>query len=179
MIEIRHLPPADLGLIHEIDRSEHVTVRFGVVEGQLTTTPVEWDVPTFDSDGTGEHSIHELLEHWTPVLDGGASLIGAFSQGRVAGLAIVDPSLEPGLAWLALLHVSRPFRRTGVATALWAEAIRIAEEAAAVSMYVSATPTGSAVGFYVTKGCVLAETPLPALYESEPEDIHLVCPVGI
>lgn len=40
--------------------------------------------------------------------------------------------------------------------------------------YVSATPTGSAVGFYLGQGCRLADPGHSALFADEPEDIHLV-----
>ena len=75
----------------------------------------------------------------------------------------------------ALLHVSRSYRRRGAATALWRAAADIAREAGATSMYVSATETGSAVGFYLRQGCRLADPVHPVLFEHEPEDIHLVC----
>ena len=42
----------------------------------------------------------------------------------------------------------------------------------------SATPTGSAVGFYLSRGCVLADPPHPQLFAEEPEDIHFVLPLG-
>jgi hypothetical protein len=45
-------------------------------------------------------------------------------------------------------------------------------------MYVSAVPSGSAVGFYLSRGCELAEEPHRDLFAHEPEDIHLVCPIG-
>jgi GNAT superfamily N-acetyltransferase len=51
------------------------------------------------------------------------------------------------LAWLAFLFVSRPYRRRGVASALWAAAVKVAATGGAEAMYVSAVPTGSAVGF--------------------------------
>jgi len=47
--------------------------------------------------------------------------------------------------------------------------------AGAESMYVSAVPTGSAVEFYLSRGCELANPVHPALYAEEPDDIHLVC----
>ena len=82
------------------------------------------------------------------------------------------------MAWLAFLYVSRPYRRSGVASALWAEAERVALGAGAESMYVSAVPSGSAVGFYLSRGCVLAGSSThPKLYHLEPGDIHLICPV--
>ena len=91
------------------------------------------------------------------------------------GVAIVVPELEPELAWLAFLHVSRPHRRRGAATALWGAAVERARSAGATSLYVSATPTGSAVGFYLRQGCRLADPVHPRLYGDEPEDIHLCC----
>jgi predicted N-acetyltransferase YhbS len=82
---------------------------------------------------------------------------------------------EPGLAWLAFLHVSREARRQGAASALWQAASDDAVQSGAESLYVSATPTGSAVGFYLSRGCVLADPPHATLYALEPDDIHLVC----
>ena len=101
------------------------------------------------------------------------ALVASFGR-PVAGLAVVHPTFEPPLAWLALLHVSRPHRRTGAGTALWAEAARLAGEAGATSLYVSATSTGSAVGFYLAQGCRLADPVHPELFALEPVDVHLV-----
>jgi hypothetical protein len=53
---------------------------------------------------------------------------------------------------LAFLHVSRPFRRKGAAQALWNVAAELSAANGAESMYVSATPTASAVGFYLPTG---------------------------
>lgn len=178
MLDTRLLAPTDLYLIAEIDRSEHVSVEYVVAGEQLTTNPVDWDVPTFDLVGTGEHSVHEQVEHWKPIVDRGADMIGAFEGDQFLGLAIVDASFEPGLAWLAFLHVSRPFRRRGVATALWNKATRLAANAGSGSMYVSAIRSGSAIGFYLSRGCALTQPPHPILFEEEPEDIHLVCSVA-
>lgn len=176
MMRIRHLDASDVSLIARIDRSEHVDVQYAVRGGQLVEAPVLMeDIPTWSDDG-GEHSITKMLEFCTPIVEGGASLLGAFTDDDdLAGLAIVDPTFEPPLAWLALLHVSRPHRRTGAATALWAAAVRLASDAGAASMYVSATPTGSAVGFYLSQGCRLADPVHPVRFEREPEDIHLIC----
>ena len=177
-MRVDRLVADDVALIAEIDRSEHVDVQYAVRDGQLVEVPVFMeDIPTWPDDG-GEHSITRMLEFCTPIVEGGATLLGAFTDDdELAGLAIVDPTFEPALAWLALLHVSRPHRRTGAATALWAEAARLASDAGAGSMYVSATPTGSAVGFYLSQGCRLAKPVHPALFANEPDDIHLVCPV--
>jgi ribosomal protein S18 acetylase RimI-like enzyme len=104
-------------------------------------------------------------------------LLGALDEKRTAGLAIVHPTFEPQFAWLAFLHVSRPYRRRGTAQALWNAAADIAVANDAESIYVSATPTGSAVGFYLRQGCRLAHPVHPDLYAAEPEDIHLTCSI--
>lgn len=174
-MRIRHLDASDVSLIARIDRSEHVDVQYAVRRGRLVEVPVfTAEIPPWRDDG-GEHSIANKVEFCTPIVERGATLLGAFVDDEVAGLAIVEPTFEPPLAWLAVLHVSRPYRRIGAATALWAEAARLARAAGAVSMYVSATATGSAVGFYLSRGCRLADPVHPALFEDEPEDIHLVC----
>jgi CTP synthase len=45
----------------------------------------------------------------------------------------------------------------------------------AESIYVSATPTASAVGFYLRQHCHLAHPVHPDLFAAEPDDIHFVC----
>lgn len=176
--EIRRLSPVDVCLVGEIDRSERVDVEYIVSDGNLVSRPVARDVPTWDPIGAGERSVSGVIAFWEPIVAGGASLIGAFDGETLLGLAIVDVSFEPGMAWLAFLYVSRPHRRTGVASALWAECELLAGAAGATSMYVSAVPSGSAVGFYLSCGCELADPPHPDLFSMEPEDIHLVCPIG-
>jgi hypothetical protein len=41
-------------------------------------------------------------------------------------------------------------------------------------VYVSATPSGSAVGFYRSQGFALTRDPVPELLALEPEDIHMI-----
>ena len=175
-LSVRRLDSTDVGLIAQIDRSEHIEVEYTVVDGRLAERPVSYpDVPNWDPVGTGSFSVAAHIAFCEPLVADGADFLGAFRGGDLAGLAIVDPDFEPSLAWLAFLHVSRPHRRTGVATALWAEAVAIATAANVSRMYVSATPTGSAVGFYLSRGCNLADPVHPDLYELEPDDIHLIC----
>lgn len=177
-IEIRRLRPEDIGLIGEIDRSEHIDVSYTVEGGKLLSFPVDWDVPSWSPDGTGEHSVAGFLEDWGPIVADGAAFLGAFDHDEVLGLAILDGSFEPCMAWFAFLHVSRRHRRRGVASALWSAGVRIALQADAESIYVSATPSGSAVGFYLSRGCQLAQPPHPDLLAEEPEDVHLTCSIG-
>jgi ribosomal protein S18 acetylase RimI-like enzyme len=176
-IEIRELAAEGIELIREIDRSEHIDVLYTVKDGRLHSQRVDFEVPPWDSEGDGDHSSARRIIEFGPVVEGGAILLGAFIDGLLAGIAIVDPSFEEKTAWYAFLHVSRRYRRRGVASALWTAGTEIAAAADATSIYVSATPSGSAVGFYMSRGCRLAEPPHPALLAKEPEDIHLIGPV--
>lgn len=175
MSDVRVLPPEAIDIIRQIDRAEHVTVGYQVVDGRLRSGPVDWEVPGWFQDGEGPHTISSYIADLRPILEGGGVLL-AFLDGETArGLAVVVPGFEPGTTWLAFLHVSRLHRRTGVASALWAESVRLARAAGDQEIYVSATPSASAVGFYLSRGCELARPPHPGLFAKEPEDIHLVC----
>ena len=120
--------------------------------------------------------MNHLISFCRPHLDQGAQLLGAFDGSAIVGMALVEPSLRPGLGWLALLHVSNGRRRDGVGQGLWSVAISIARNSGAGTMYVSATPTGSAVRFYLKQGCRLAgpDELVPELFKLEPDDIHLI-----
>jgi ribosomal protein S18 acetylase RimI-like enzyme len=77
------------------------------------------------------------------------------------------------MAQLVFLQVSDGYRRQGIASRLTAECIRMARADGAKKLYVSATPSESAVGFYQTQGFRLVDKPNPELYALEPEDIHM------
>ena len=175
---MRRLEADCLTMIAMIDRSEHVDVEYAVVEGSLTERPVTVvEIPPWDRTGTGPHSVAAHIEFCRPLVASGAVLLGAFAEQQPIGLAVVDPTFEPELAWLAWLHVTRTHRRRGVGQALWNAATDVARLGKARSIYVSATPTGSAVGFYLRQGCRLADPAHPVLVAKEPDDIHLLCPL--
>ncbi len=174
--EVQRLATADVRLIATIDRSEHVDTEHAVVEGRLVERPASMnEIPPWDPVGTGPYSVAAEIAFCEPLVAGGAVLLGAFDGDSLCGMAVVDAAFEPPLAWLAFLHVTRPHRRNGVASALWSAAEQVAVEAGAESMYVSAAPTGSAVGFYLSRGCELAEPVHARLYAMEPDDVHFVC----
>jgi ribosomal protein S18 acetylase RimI-like enzyme len=178
-MEVRRLRAEDVSLVATIDRAEHVDAEYRVVDGQLRQVPATiTDVPAWDRTGSGPFSVAAHIEFCESVLARGGVLFGAVDDEQTLGLAIVHPSFEPPLAWLAFLHVSRPHRRRRAAQALWDAAAEVSAAAGATSMYVSATPTESAVGFYLRQGCRLAQPVHPELFAAEPEDIHLVCALG-
>ena len=181
--EVRRLDPADVpSAVASIDRSEHIDVLYQVVDGELRDRPVDIDSPAWDPVGTGPHSVHHHVELAASLLEQGGVALGAFAPGdehgdELLGVAIVVPRFEPPMSWFGFLHVSRAHRRRGAASALWERCVAESRAAGATSMYVSAAETGSAVGFYLSRGCRLADPVHPALFELEPEDIHLVLPL--
>lgn len=173
-IEVRVLPADFVDVIASIDRSEHVDTMWSVDDGVLSSENVAIDVPRWDLQSASSHSVPALVEDLRPLLDRGAVLLAAYVNDEVAGVAIVEERFEDDIAWLAFLHVSRPFRRRGIGAALWNGAVGRARDAGARSMYVSATPSGSAIGFYVSQGCAVVTHPNPDLLAKEPDDIHLL-----
>ena len=173
---IKILHNDDLKRIGDIDRSEHITLSYVYKDGELVTETVDWQVPRWLEDDS-DHSVAARIMEWKPLLDAGSVLLGALDGELLAGFAIFRPTLTEAMAQLAVLHVSKGYRRRGIAVQLTAEMCKMAKEAGATSLYVSATPSESAVGFYQSQGFQLAEQVHPDLYALEPEDIHMIKPL--
>lgn len=178
VIRITALPGNELTRLAEIDRSEQVSQGYRMVGGALVAEDVDWRIPDWAHTGDSEHSVATMVATWQPSVDAGGQLLGALDGERLAGLALLRPHLRPGLAQLALLFVSRPYRRQGVAAQLLAEVVGQARALGATALYVSATPSASAVGFYLAQGFVPTVEPIPELFAKEPEDIHLLKPLA-
>jgi len=164
--------PDELGKIRDIDRSEVIRVGYEQQGAELIKMDVHWDDAGW-LDGDGKHSFGQMIRGAQRQLDLGGTAIGAFDDERLAGIAIYRPRLTESMAQLALLHVGNGHRRRGVASRLFHETLALAQQDGATEMYVSATPSGSAVGFYLSKGFAPTATPHPALLAEEPEDIHM------
>ncbi len=176
---VRQMAAREIGRIAEIDRSEHVTLGYTARDGVITAEAVDWQVPAWAAEGAGPHSVRGMIEAWRPLVEAGGTLLGAFDSDCLAGVAIVRYQLTRSMAQLAVLFVSRPYRRQGIATQLLREVERLARADGAVSLYVSATPSASAVGFYIIRGFQPTAQPVPELFAKEPEDIHMVKPLMI
>jgi ribosomal protein S18 acetylase RimI-like enzyme len=175
MIEIRMMGKSELGRIAELDRSEHVTLGYFYRDGRLEAEEVDWPTPRWFTNDHPEHSVQAQIKAWTPLLEEhGGTMFGAFDGDMLVGVAIFRPRLTETVAQLAVLHVSKDYRRKGLASRLTAEVVRLAREDHAEQLYVSATPSGSAVGFYQSHGFQLVDKPHPELYALEPEDIHMI-----
>jgi ribosomal protein S18 acetylase RimI-like enzyme len=101
-------------------------------------------------------------------------MIGALDGETLVGVGVLTPEVRPEMAQLTFLHVSAGYRREGIATRILQTLIEAAFETGARQMVVSATPSESAIGFYLAQGFLPADVPLPELYELEPDDIHML-----
>ncbi len=172
-VEVREMAAGDLERIREVDRSEHVTLQFVREDAALRTEAVDWDVPRWPEQGPDDFSVRGLVDQWSPLLAEGGTLLGAFSGESLVGFAILRPELSPGVAELVALYVDQGARRRGVAGLLTDEVERLARRAGAGSIFVSATPSESAVGFYRSRGFRLALEVNDELAAREPDDIQM------
>ncbi len=174
MITIRTLAAEELTpeRVGEIDVSEDGTIVYKFEAGKLIETSETWRRTRWSAE-----KCIPLSAQWKAQHARGDSLIGAFDSGRLVGIGIIRYEIRQHLAQLEELFVSAAYRRRGVAAQLTAEIIRLARASGATQLYVSATPSVSAVGFYTSQGFQPTADVIPELFELEPEDIHMTRPV--
>jgi GNAT superfamily N-acetyltransferase len=171
-MNVRAMGKEELARIRDIDRTEEVHALYRNVGGRLMKESKHIDVQPWTEAQCGAHITWQEYE-----LSLGGVLLCAFEDDAFLGLAVLGNRPvggDPKTAQLVFLHVSRPHRRKGVASALLAAAVREAKMRNRRRLYISATPSESAVGFYKSRGARLAEKPDPGLFAKEPEDIHLI-----
>jgi GNAT superfamily N-acetyltransferase len=171
-VHLRPMAMKDLVRVREIDVAESGSTVYTVVAGQLTLTEQIWQRPSRSAS-----QWQPYIEEWETLLQRPGAAIGAFAEGRLVGIAVLRYRLTAGMAQLAALFVDRAHRRQGIATALTEAVIGLARGDGAQELYVSATPSESAIGFYTSQGFLLAQPVNSELYEREPDDIHLVRPL--
>lgn len=173
-VSYRAMVEADLARLAEIDRSESIRVGYRARGETLTQIAVVWDSPPFEKHGDGPHSVAHQIEFCRRHLAAGATMVGAFHASKLVGVGVITPEVRPGMAQLAYLHVSNGYRRQGIASSIAQRLLAVARDLDARRLYVSATPTQSAVGFYRSLGFRPVAEPLPELFELEPEDVHMI-----
>lgn len=170
-IELVRLQAEDVELLRALDRSEVVDGVYRQVGNELILSDHDEIV-----DGWPAGVLEKYLRPWAAAAAAGCPLIGARLEGKIVGLALVNPRHRTGLAQLMSLYIDRTVRRRGVAGRLCRSAFDLSREAGAASIYVSSSPTRGTVGFYWSQGfrpCA-ADTIDPQLYALEPNDIHMI-----
>lgn len=173
-VQYRWMAPDEVGKIAEIDRSERIRTNYRYAEGELQSMAVNWDSPAWSTEGDGDYTVAAQISFCRSHLDRQGRMYGAFAEEKLVGIGIIQPEIEAGMAQLAYLHVSNQHRRKGIGGQITEALLAEARRAGAKRMYVSATPSGSAVGFYLSRGFKPTDTPNPALFELEPDDIHML-----
>jgi GNAT superfamily N-acetyltransferase len=172
MTTVREMPVTELGRIAEIDRSERIVQQYRARGSALELVDVDIRASRWSEAGVQHH-----LAEWSPLLDAGGVLLGAFDGERLVGVAVYDRSLPDEPARLAALYVSRSHRGRRLGRALTDRVIGLARADGAARLYVSATPTRATVDFYIAAGFEPLATPNAQLLALEPEDIHLALPL--
>jgi ribosomal protein S18 acetylase RimI-like enzyme len=171
-MRIKRLARSEIARLREIDRTERIRMLFTYKEGELEQERVAFKVPPWSDE-----KVDTMIEFITPELEKGGILFGALEGDKLAGVAVLGNRPVCGddrMLQFVLLHVSEGFRRKRVASKLASKVMKTARERGAKRLYISATPSDSALGFYFSLGSKLAPEVDKELYELEPEDIHLV-----
>ncbi len=176
-VSYRELTEADLPKLADIDRSETIRVGFKLHHGNLVQRTVQWDAPDFFKEGDGEHTLARQIAFCQRHLAANATMIGAFDEDKLVGIGVLTPEIRPKVAQLAYLQISSPYRRRGIGSSITLRLVNLARDLGANLVYVSATPSQSAVGFYSSFGFTPVAEPLPELHALEPEDIHMALPL--
>jgi predicted N-acetyltransferase YhbS len=171
MIRGRKLSRDEINDIWTIDRSEVIEAVYYLEQGRLVLQPEYYDMSGWPP---GE------AEHYTPILeacyDEGGWFYGLFEHNRLIGVAVLAGRFigkNKDQLQLKFLHLSRAYRGRGLGKHLFNLAAAEAQKRGAHRLYISATPSEHTIGFYLGLGCRLATELDAALFELEPEDIHL------
>jgi len=173
-VAYRRLAAAELDRLADIDRTEEIDTLYIQKGHELEQrTGGAWSAPPWFAEGTGEHSVAHQIGECERHLAAGGIALGAFAGERLVGIGIVTPHVRPGVAQLAFLHVSSGYRGRGIGGRLSGDLERLARDGGDRTIVVSATPSLNTVRFYRRRGFEPTSSPLPELYELEPEDVHL------
>jgi predicted N-acetyltransferase YhbS len=170
-VTIRELQREEVDRIWSIDRSEVIDNVYHHEDGQLVLRPEHYDMKGWPS-GEAEAYGPWLLD----CFNRGGTFYGAFEDADLIGVVVLESRFigraEDQLQ-LKFLHVGRSHRGTGLGRRLFDLAVARARELGARRLYVSSTPSENTVEFYLHLGCRVTEEVDAALFEMEPDDIHL------
>jgi predicted N-acetyltransferase YhbS len=170
-VQIRKLERHELRDLWSIDRAELVERVYYRDGSDLVLKPEHHDVKGWPP---GEPELYGpiLLD----CFDRGGTFYGAFDGAILIGAAVLESRFigrAKDQLQLKFLHVSRRHRGAGLGRTLFDKVVARARELGARRLYVSATPSENTVRFYLRRGCRVTDEVDAALFELEPEDIHL------
>ena len=175
-MKIRELERQEIGDLWSIDRTEVIDKAYYLEGNELVLEPDYHDLRGWPPGGP-ERAGPILLD----CFDRGGTFYGAFDGETLIGAAVLESRFigrEKDQLQLKFLHVSRRHRQAGLGRTLFEKAVAKARELGARRLYVSATPSENTVHFYLRRGCRVTHAVDAALFELEPDDIHLELDIG-
>jgi ribosomal protein S18 acetylase RimI-like enzyme len=142
-----------------------------VEHGALRRVPRRLEIPAWDA---GE--LAETERRIEASLAAGGVLLGVTEGASLVAGAVLGGtflSSAPDRLELVFLHVSRPYRRRGLATELLGEVCRRARARGAEQLYISSSDAESAVRFYLRRGGRLSGRVDREIAARWPEDVPL------
>ena len=177
LVLIKKLDTSAIERIGEVDRREHVKHKYIQRDEKLISEAVDWNISRWATDGSA-FSTQVRIDKWTPILEQGGAMFGAFEDDTLCGFAIVEPKSIEDVAELVALFVSKDWRKQGIGKQLAAEAYQFAHKSGANALFASSNNSEAAVRFYLSEGFELAQVVRPKLYQKlyaiDAEGIHLV-----
>lgn len=174
---LRTLQNSEIDLIWQhISRRELITQMYIQNQQHLELVDCFFDVQNWDS-------YH--LENDPPKLkqlyEQGALFIGAFDAAeKLVGVSVVSNQIiadYPNAKLLHYFYVDADQQGKGIGAKLMQAAKESAKQLGAKQLYISATPSQRTVDFYIKHGAQPLSAPDQQLWQLEPEDIHLLCPL--
>jgi GNAT superfamily N-acetyltransferase len=175
MLTQRDLTRSETELIWQIDRSEEIRAVYHCKADQWVLQPEEYHLHGWPA-GEPEKYAPLLLESF----DRGGWFHAFFDEDKIVAATVLDHRLfgeHQDMLLLIILQVGNGYRGTGLGKALFTLAKAKTREWGGKWMYISATPSEHTIAFYRAQGAILASPPDPQLFEFEPEDMHMICPV--
>ncbi len=169
----RWMAAEEIEKLRGIDRSEIIRTGYKFEDRKLHKLDVNWDAPNWDPNGDHEFSMTAQINFCRGHLKNDGRMLGAFDGETLVGIGIVTPNIRENVVQLAYLHLSSGYRRLGIGSTLFAKLKEKAKQLGGREMYVTGVPSESAVDFYMSRGFKPTDTPIPELFELEPEDIHM------
>lgn len=170
-MEIRELQQNELNLIWTIDRSEFIENVYRFRDGRLILEPHHFNVTGW---------LPDMPEQYKPILaecfERGGVFYGAFEDETLVGISVLDNAflgLNKDQLQLKFLYTNQSHRKRGLGRKLFTKAADAAKALNARKLYISAAPSENTVNFYRRLGCEVTKDVDPALFELEPEDIHM------
>lgn len=167
----RELERHELERVWTIDRREVIESVYYLEDGKLVLRPEYYNMQGWPPGA--QELTDPILED---CFDRGGMFLGAFEEGALVGLAVLDNAFigkDGDQLQLVFMHVSQDYRRRGLGRLLFEQAVDRARDLNARRLYVSATPSENTVNFYLRLGCVVADEVDAALFALEPDDIHM------